>query len=120
MWRILNLSSSSPRRWEVSARTVSRVRSGAKTALDRCCSTSSADPPEQRSRLSSLSFRRPMGGFFLFDRQILLDVEFLHPLAQRGAGDPEKTGRLHLVPASLPQRLDDQFTLDCRDDLQPA
>src|ERR1043166_2231704 len=53
-----------------------------------------------------------------FNRQALLDTEFLHSFAQRGPGDPEESGSLELVSVSFNQRLNDQLPFNRRDDLE--
>src|SRR5262249_40210307 len=54
----------------------------------------------------------------LCDAQLALDAEFLHPFAQRRACDAQKLRRVHLIAIRFLERLNDEFPLDRRDDLQ--
>lgn len=55
-------------------------------------------------------------GAVLRDRQLFLDAELLHALAQRGAGDAQQLRGVNLIAGGFLQRVDDQLALDRRDD----
>ena len=50
--------------------------------------------------------------------QLAQNTKFINAFAQRGAGDAEHFGGVHLVIVCLLERLDDQLALDGGDDFQ--